>query len=338
MCRSRLEQEDFSGAEAFDARWQFKLNPTGQQPISMCEAGITGAMEVINPWPTICGDWMWRRPAIVPLDYGDSADPLAIAVRGAIDIFATPETEVIAGQGIPIIEYWSNLNNSGFIPPGIPYNKDRYPDIINELGQAVSLYPPIVRVFAGERQYPMWTGDPAERPNAKYYWDCMFRRYEGRILVAIFVYRVTDPSQIGAFLIDTRGLTAPDFPRRVNLATETSTGSWDALIGSELLTGSENDNPTDKANQWQYPGQWIVDQNGNMRNVQRGRRRQNDAPVRLSARPAELPGIYVNWWETGMGQPSGFITDGVVTDIWFIPTNDSFGRRIIPIYATVQEL
>ena len=181
----------------------------------------------------------------------------------------------------------------------------------------------------------------------------MFRRYEGRILVAIFVYRVVDPSKIGAFLIDTSGLNAPDFPRRVNLATETSTGSWDAFIGSELLAVEALEDPKLKANQWQYPGQWIVDQNGNVHNVQRGRRRPSDDPsVRLAARPAELPGFYsiengvpnlgvnVNWWEeTGIAPPSqGFVTEDVVTDIWFIPTNDSFGRRIIPIYATVQEL
>jgi hypothetical protein len=204
----------------------------------------------------------------------------------------------------------------------------------------------------------MWTGDPAKRPEAKYYWDCMFRRYEGRILVAIFVYRVVDPSQTGTYTVDTTGLTTPRFPRRVNLATETSTGSWDATLGSEVISGSELDDPTLDVNQWHYPGQWIVDQNGNVHNVQRGRRRPNDGPVRLAARPVELPGFYsidngfpnlgvnVHWWEEtgiqppigGDGLPIGIILQDVVTDIWFVPTKDSIGRRLIPVYATVQEL
>ena len=29
---------------------------------------------------------------------------------------------------------------------------------------------------------------------------------------------------------------------------------------------------------------------------------------------------------------------GVVTDIWFLPTTDTLGRSIIPVFATVQEL
>ena len=89
-----------------------------------------------------------------------------------------------------------------------------------------------------------------------------------------------------------------------------------------------------------------------MHNVQRGRRRPSDGAVRLASKPTEIPGFYsiengipnlgvnVNWWmETGTApQSQGFVTEGVVTDIWFIPTNDSFGRRIIPVYVTVQGL
>jgi len=381
ILRSRLEQEDFGGASQFDERWPFKrLSDPLVDSYSICDA--SRGEEVVNPWPTICGDWMWRRPAFVPLDYGDDEDPLSVAVRGAIDIFATTETEVIGGQGLPIVETWFPNQDpedyaNNFVPPGIPYNKDRYPDVdlIGGVGDGPdgipeSLYWPVVRVFASERQYPMWTGDPAERPEAEYYWDCMFRRYEGRVLVAIFVYRVVDPSQMGAFTIDTSAIpdtsTIPilDFPRHVDLTdpTQSSTGSWSAVLDSEALTDTVNDVPTALPNQWQFPGQWIIDQNGNVHYVQRGRRRPNDAEVRLASRPAEIPGFYsqetaegfdhgvnVNWWEEREMAPqsTGYITEGVVTDIWFIPTNNPLlnpntglymDRRIIPVYATVQEL
>ena len=290
---------------------------------------------------------MWFRPAIVPNDYGDPNNPACVAVRGALDIFATAEIDIVTDEGPANVELWPNTSvdyyQTGFVPPGIPYNKERYPDIDNNNdGNPDNLYWPVIRVFAGERQYPMWTGNPAQRPEAKYYWDCMFRRYEGRILVAIFVYRVVDPSQRGSYLVDTAGLVTPDFPRRVNLATETSTGSWDATLGSEVISVSELDDPTLDVNQWHYPGQWIVDQNGNVHNVQRGRRRPNDdVQVRLAVRPIELPRANVNWWIGGSAPPQagqGFVDQGVVTDIWFVPTTDSVGRRLIPVYATVQAL
>ena len=352
ILRSRLEQEDFGGVEAFDSRWQYDFSG-----ISMCETGNNGLS--INPWPTICGDWMWYRPAIVPNDYGSNDDPFSVAVRGAIDIFASPQTEIIVDEGPAIVELFPVMDHlPEFVPPGIPYNKDRYPDILDKDGDPRSFAinmpwdtesdpsgpQPVIRIFAGERQYPMWNGDPAYRPEADYYWDCMFRRYEGRILVAIFVYRVVDSSQRGVFTVDTTGLSTPDFPRHVDLTNpdQSSTGSWNAKRGSEIISVAKGEDPTVDVNQWQYPGQWIVDQNGNVHNVQRGRRRPNDdVRVRLSGRPIELPRANVNWWIEGSDPPEvgqGFADQGVVTDIWFVPTKDSIGRRLIPVYATVQEL
>ena len=338
LIRSRVDHEDFGGAETFDARWSPEL----------CAFTLTDIGN-INPWPTICGDWMWRRPTIIKDDFGEDDDPIAVSQRGAIDFFAINDSGGF-GQGDPgkLVELWSDT--SGL--PGLPYSKERYPDEYDSAGNYIGLNPPVKRIFAGERQYPMWYGPAEERPEAQYYWDCMFRRYDGRILVAVFVYRVIDPSQAGSYAIDTSGLTAPDLPRRVNLSSASSTGSWSAFQGGEILVGSELDDPMLAANQWQYPGQWIVDQNGNVHNVQLGRRRaSDDEPVRLTARPAELPvfesiessgnpGVNVNWWDQTVTQtyPIGFIAGGVVTDIWFIPTSDSKGRLLIPVYATVQEL
>lgn len=334
ILRSRLQQEDFGTTDQFDLRWSS----------SICE---TSTEDPITPWPTICGDWMWRHPAIVPEDYGSDNDSQAIAVRGAIDIFATSTMDVINGDGPPLISSWSNVLDSGGAALGIPYSREKYPDDIgNDPGDLAddTYNPPKIRILQGERQYPMWSGVPEDRPTAQYYWDCMFRRYDGRVLVAIFVYRVVDPSN-ERYQVDTTGLQAPNFPLYANLSTQ-QTGNWDAGIGNEELRGSELDNPMDQLHQWQFPGQWIVDQNGNIHTVRRGRRRaSNSNRVMLTSSPIEIAitplfnGANVNWWDQDvLPSASGFVSEGVVTDIWFVPTKDSHDRKIIPVFATVEEL
>jgi prepilin-type N-terminal cleavage/methylation domain-containing protein len=350
ILRSRLSQDDFGGAEPFEDQWAPFL----------CQFSLTQAS--INPWPTICGDWMWRRPGIVPEEYGQGDDPIAVGLRGAIDIFGTPFTDVYNGNGTALTEDWTDRegvkgdlpdDSEYYVPvPGIPYNRIRYPsfDIPEPPGSppdTTSDDPgtPKIRILASERQYPMWEGLPENRPKAQYYWDCMFRRYEGRVLVAIFVYRVIDPSQTGAYTVDTRQYTTPNLPVRINLNAESSTGSWNAGSGNDTLTDSELDDPQAQQSQWQYPGQWIVDQNGNVHTVQNGRRRANDTdPVRLTAPPSAIQVFStssnnVQWWDQNYSAPSsGLQHDGVVTDIWFIPTSDTKGRKLIPVFAMVEAL
>jgi len=351
LLRSRLVQNDFGGAEPFEEDWAPYL----------CRFSLT--QNNINPWPTICGDWMWRRPGIVPEDYGTDGDQISMSIRGAIDIFGTPFTDVISGQGSSLTEDWTdrefvqgNLSGDGLLVPvpGIPYNREKYPSYDTDTpSDGISDEPgtPLVRIFASERQYPMWDGAPEDRPKSQYYWDCMFRRYEGRILVAVFVYRVIDPSQTGAYTVDTSQYTTPNLPLRINLDSESSTGNWNAGQGADVLEGSQLDDPIEQQHQWQYPGQWIVDQNGNVHTVQNGRRRANDTvPVRLTAPPSALQvflqdtsfgssAINVNWWDQEFNaQQNGIQYNGVVTDVWFMPTTDSKGRKLVPVYAMVEAL
>ncbi len=332
LIRSNVEQEDFGRAEDFEPLWSPFL----------CGPAIQEGNE--NEWPTICGDWMWRRPAIVSNRYGVNGDPESVSVRGAIDIFAAPNTEIIPGYGGALVEYWTSTPRL----PGIPYNKERYPDTVYENG-TYELNIPVKRIMASERQYPMWSGDPADRPAGEYYWDCMFRCYEGRVLVAIFVYRVVDPAQAGPYFVDTNGLSIPNLPTSADLVAVSNGGPWSS--NDDELFGTESDDPTQQVNQWQYPGQWLVDQNGNVHTVQRGRRRPNDPNVILTASPSELAvfgsienlnteGVNVNWWDKDVTNnfADGFVENGVVTDIWYMPTQDSQGRKLIPVYALVEEL
>jgi len=357
ILRSRLKQEYFGTCEEFDEdplprKWSPEI------------CGYLSSESDYNYWPTICGDWMWRRPAIFQSDY---SDPL---LAGTIDIFG----QLDPADGL-IAEDWYSVPM-----PGIPYNLSRFPNKLNQLGDFDSRRPPVVRISAGERQYPMWNGDPRssfadleipfdlnDRQTASYYWDCMFRRYQGRILVAIFVYRIRMTDEGKAYVVDTHDsydtsgkpphLINPDFPRHINLdRTDSiaSTGSWDAddngdLNRPESLELTFEDNPLLPQHQWQAPGQWIVDQNANIHRVQRGRHRPNDPPVLLASPPYEIQvsndqinindpaPSNVNWWN-GRVNSSGFVYEGVVTDIWFIPTRDTMGRSIVPVFATVQEL
>src|SRR5690606_30596006 len=54
--------------------------------------------------------------------------------------------------------------------------------------------PPHIIITQRERYYPAFSGysNNPDVPAPQYVWDCMFRRYQGKILVAIFVYRVTN--------------------------------------------------------------------------------------------------------------------------------------------------
>ena len=355
LLRSRLEQEDFGLCEEFDPPYPIDPNAPKKWSPFLCEFSLSETN--VNPWPTQCGDWMWRRPAIFESDHSD------LLLRGSIDIFGESETGLLAEQWYPESV------------PGIPYNTERYHS--DPAAENPSPRPPVIRISAGERQYPMWDGDPRyenanvpipfdinDRPSTAYYWDCMFRRYEGKILVAVFVYRVVESGSqdvSGAYVVDTYDpnnpgihMATPDFPRHINLDwpnTLASTGAWNARDSAnpgvdpeELLIGTENDNPLFPEHQWQYPGQWIVDQNGHVHKVQRGRRRESDPPVKLASPPIEIQAdqspTNVNWWSDNSIQPQdgGFMYQGVVTDIWFLPTRDTLGRSIIPVFATVQEL
>jgi len=102
ILRSRLTQDDFGLCEEFDTLYPQQWSPF------LCELSLSATN--VNPWPTICGDWMWRRPAIFESDHGD------LLLRGSIDIFGESGGGLIAEQWYPISA------------PGIPYNREKYPN------------------------------------------------------------------------------------------------------------------------------------------------------------------------------------------------------------------
>ena len=112
ILRSRLKQEDFGTCEEFD-----EDSPPRKWSPYLCGYPLNTNNDDYNNWPTICGDWMWRRPAIFQSDY---SDPL---LAGSIDIFGE-----LGVNGL-IAEDWYSDQTPNIPPdpmPGIPYNLSRF--------------------------------------------------------------------------------------------------------------------------------------------------------------------------------------------------------------------
>lgn len=273
--------------------------------------------------PTIPGDWRWRRPGfVIPGGLGASPDSGSIAIFGG----------------------------GGAIPSEIPYNAIKYP----------SGTPPQIFIRQGERYYPQAfsTANPDVAPKPEYVWDCMFRRFEGRIYVAIFVYRVAAPN-MGSFTYRVPGnptnVSVPPLP--IWLRLESPARQWDCY-GSDNKRGTPDDvvvpgtapgstfDPTDHTFQWQMPGQWILDQNNNIHRVQLGRTLPDDpsGPVTLMRPVPEVPDLPVYSAGTA-SMPNLAGKENVVTDIWYLPTSVTVqigGQpvqvEITPVYIMVREL
>lgn len=252
-----------------------------------------------TPRPTVIGDWCWMRPGFLFAD--DTSWPGGGAPnldeRGAIDIFSYYYYNT---GGIGANRRASEFP-TGYQAPnserlfGIPFNTVKYGVPSNPS----SFDPPRILITQAERYYPMIsrqhsTNNEAYQP--QYVWDCMFRRFDGKIYVAIFVYKVTVPGGGTA----TNFVVAPnpnnnfppvpvwlnfieiiDYPDNVvDANTDVSAGgSWD-VGGPDTTPGEYEDdaivlgtqagvtyNPDDARHAWQEPRQWLIDQNLNIHRV-----------------------------------------------------------------------
>ncbi len=264
-----------------------------------------------QPIPTIPGglpdDFGWARPGFV---WQASATIDGIDVpRGSIVIFnPTPS---------PI---------GGVTPSEVPWNSNVHGDS-----------PPPIVITQGERHSPMGATYALDAPPAsvQHAWDVMFRRFQGRIQVAIFVYRVGRPgAEPGAYAVQpnpSNPATVPPLPIRVNLAANPNFTNWPAGVDEvpNTAVGAVFDLGDDRF-AWQLPGQWILDQNSTIHRVLGGRRRANEGPVRLAQRTPNLG--YAQVYTNNVGAPT------FVEDIWYIPIKDGAGNSLTPIFLTVRDL
>ncbi len=284
---------------------------------------------------TIPGDWGWSRPGFyfVPTTVSTASYGNILVPPGSINIFGTFFQNVGAQSEIP----WNSEIYGGSGPPADPF-------IITQR----------------ERYFPMQSDLTADADPARpqYVWDCMFRRYQGRIQVAIFVYRVNMPGgQSLPYIVppNPNDPTIPPVPIRLNLIRDPSTGTsppfysargaWDAplpnfvseFIGEDSIVygveGGTAYDPNDARQAWQEPRQWLLDQNNNIHRVvaQYRENLNDDMRVQLQRAIAPVQGWSTNWPTLSphyynVPNPNAFshgfaglVFDDVVTEIWYMP-------------------
>ncbi len=340
LLRSRLSQEDFGSFADFNANQPpYAIGPEGSLPIL-----------------TIEGDWPWMRPGFV---FDNPATP---ADEGTLDIFSQQLTREKFGVNVETQFGMAGLLkatelNAGWpvsgtkVLWGIPYNPFRYAILPTSAGADWLRAKPEPRVFVRQREryWPM-SADPTARP--QYVWECMFRRFQGKVYVAVMVYRVTFPGgapqlyRVAPATAAGSSVQAPQSPDRSPLPsilfTPSATGTaWIAPTTGDptVVPGTVSGSPFDlnqRRFHWQVAGQWILDQNNNIHRVNVGRRIGTDGPVRF-ARPIPVMPPAAVYGARAEIAPGFLDSEGVAT-AWYIPLTDANGVQLTPVFVSVEEL
>ena len=339
IIRSKVHPEDFGMMEEFTELGDADRS-SGRSDTNATGAGLG------LPWPTrpnLPGDWGWKRPGVIYDDLDSAANPWADGVdeTGAIDIFSHYFTK--RALTLPDSGWYSAARLASEFPGGvgpstggpttlwgIPYSRRLY-DWDNDVSstgvasgsQDPSGRVPLAIITQRERSWPMAPeADPAARSSEGaplYYWDCMFRRFGGRIQVAIFVFRAAPSGGDGPPFSRSPHLKGPPsapalpgaapvtqvtfpFRRRFYEATIEHASSaempWRAGgFDRSLSTPSDNTQirktsaaaPSSQFkageayDQWQSAGQWLIDEDGAVHRLIQGRTRNEDGPVAMSS-------------------------------------------------------
>jgi len=339
LLRLRLKPEWFGTMEEFN---HIVRELTPNPPVGAELA------QVVHTY-TVPGDWEWKRPGFL---FADVVSTTAINELGAIDIFSAYFTSLENGGTLPVISdakiATENITiDTTAIPPelpmfGIPYK--------SALGY------PVVLISQAERSYPQVAASAPKTKRPAFFWECMFRRFAGRIQVAIFVYRIVDGGGEPRDYVVSQGVdyaaTVPPLPSLTDLETAPfarwSFGGLDGLFNTPLdnavvKTGLPTTTPGAilPEDSWQAPGQWILDEYNTIHRVMVGRRTSKDAANITLTRPIPAQPPLAELFGTPLvgGTTNGSIpNDPGARFIWFMPTSDAKGFTIIPVFATVQEL
>ena len=281
----------------------------------------------------MAGDWPWLRPAFI---FPGDSDVQAYQ-WGAIDIFNA--TGFASAD-----EFRAGASPWRF---GMPHNYNVYG---NE--------PPQVVITQQERYYPQAYIDPTgsgavDPPKPQYVWDCAFRRYGGRIMVAVFVYRVSrGGGERSGFIMqpNQNDDTVPPMPIWLNLSDSSNSdvvvgGRWTAR-GPDDNFATEIDNAVvlgadpsildlnNDRQAWMTPNQWLIDQNNNVHRVMSNYRDTEYPDAMLVELQAPIP-VYSTYIPI-------YHFPEQTSDIWYVPNRmaiESYGEYVLtPVYATVQEL
>ena len=222
-------------------------------------------------------------------------------------------------------------------------------------------------------QNDTFSGGPADaaaylgyRP--QFVWDCMFRRFQGRILVAIFVYRTGSSGGAADAYRAVQGTTAsggtdrPNMPRLGVFGVASPPAGAIALVGTAPRASGRDNNVSTLADNatipgtdpgfpagfnvsldlyaWQAPGQWWLDQWNDIHRVASGRRTIADGPLTLSRPVTFKPSSAALFGLTQDPVTDALILGsdpGTLPAIWFLPTEVG-DTPITPVFVTVMEL
>ncbi len=343
LLRSRLSQDDFGSFADF--------NPN-QTPYAI---SADGGLPIL----TVEGDWPWMRPGFV------FDDPTTGIDEGTLDIFSQQLTREKFGVDVENQFGMATLAKATELDTGwpaagtkvlwgIPYNPNRYAILPTSAGADWLRPKPEPRVFVRQREryWPMVSDTVALTVKPQYTWECMFRRFQGRTYVAIFVYRVTYPGGAPQFYHVVQASAAdsttqaPQSPGRSPLPSILFTPSvaataWVAPTTGDptIIPGTGAASPLDLTKpryQWQVPGQWILDQNNNVHRVIVGRRNSTEGPVKFARPiPAMVPSAAYGVRST---IPVGALDSEGVATAWFMPLRDANGVQLTPVFLAVEEL
>jgi prepilin-type N-terminal cleavage/methylation domain-containing protein len=364
IIRSKLSPEMFGTLEEFNI----------PDDISSPVDPATGNGSIMERVPNVPGDWGWKRPSVLVSAGG--ANAASARLIGAIDIFGGTAAQGGVPAGLSVL---SETRLAGAMQ-GIPYSRRTFDPTYRVLNPVAGVhtppspqFTPAILITQGERCYPMSSEATYPQPRPQYVWDCMFRRFEGRILVAIFVYRVSTAGgdiagisrDVGS-AVDRNALAPyrvglptagsgpngvpPAIPMSVSLPLNLAWryGGPDAnpatVFDNARLAGTDPDGagaPRELAiaATWQAPGQWIVDEYNVVHKVASGRRTTREGPVFLTRPVPELEPSRA-LFGVGAGAQLNEVnmrTRGV-TQFWFVPTRDQNGFILQPVFATVKEL
>lgn len=411
VIRAKVKPDDFGTYEQFYLR---DARPTGAGGAPERPHRTVGSADGSTPdLFGVAGDWGWKRPGFVFDDPTTPFDEGKVDIFSWDATFAAhgPVPQQTTHPTLPLLAVDTSLGRAtefpagrnpsspleqalgSYAPPGgthtlfgIPFNREKYDSDLNLLsvetevvGFAAADGSPVRRpkvpaayIMQHERTWPQGAG--TRTSPAQYYWDCLFRRFEGRIYVAIFVYRVAPPggeprpystaraSVNPAVLGQPQGnANLPPLPVTLRLDNAANQGgsqfTW-GVVGSDgtqifppkdipsSATGATDTGagsafrPDSQCDAWQLPGQWIFDRFGNVHRVIGGRRQQSNGPVRF-AQPMTTaprnPAVVGGFPDAGSSTPSVPGSPNI-DQIWFLPGRDANGNTLIPVFCTVQEL
>ncbi len=220
VVRSRLGQDDFGTFEEF--------TPVNATSIARDPVPLTRTTARTGP-ATVSGDWTWKRPGLCVNDNSATAavDEAGMYDVFSLLLMAQSAGRPLA-SGIAAAGYGKQLSDVpdgiGYATSasdklmGIPFNRAKY-DLARDVrtmnyawtfgsrpSGSPNFSPPKVNDAANtnngprepgvfitqrERYWPQPLDGVGKVLPPRYVWDCMFRRLNGRIQVAVFVYRIS---------------------------------------------------------------------------------------------------------------------------------------------------